>query len=40
MSKLKKTLEFKTEVNKRDMPYQSLNKVWLSEDVDESRRRG
>jgi len=29
----------KIEANKRDMPYQSLIKVWLSEDVEESRRR-
>nr|WP_299240140.1 BrnA antitoxin family protein [uncultured Halomonas sp.] len=28
----------KIEANKRDMPYQSLIKVWLSEDVDEKRR--
>lgn len=28
----------KIEANKRDMPYQSLIKVWLSEDVDDSRR--
>lgn len=28
----------KIEANKRDMPYQSLIKVWLAEDVDESRR--
>lgn len=28
----------KIEANKRDMPYQSLIKVWLSEDVEESRR--
>ncbi len=28
----------KVEANKRDMPYQSLIKVWLSEDVKESRR--
>ncbi|MBN7796332.1 BrnA antitoxin family protein [Parahaliea mediterranea] len=28
----------KIEANKRDMPYQSLIKVWLSEDVKESRR--
>lgn len=28
----------KVEANKRDMPYQSLIKVWLSEDVEESRR--
>ena len=28
----------KIEANKRDMPYQSLIKVWLSDDVDESRR--
>ncbi len=27
----------KVEANKRDMPYQSLIKVWLSEDVEESR---
>ncbi len=27
----------KIEANKRDMPYQSLIKVWLSEDVKESR---
>lgn len=25
----------KTEANKRDMPYQSLIKVWLAEDVEE-----
>lgn len=30
----------KIEANKRDMPYQSLIKVWLSEDVDERRRSG
>lgn len=28
----------KIEANKRDMPYQSLIKAWLSEDVEESRR--
>lgn len=28
----------KVEANKRDMPYQSLIKVWLSEDVEENRR--
>ncbi|MBN2680446.1 BrnA antitoxin family protein [Acidithiobacillus montserratensis] len=28
----------KIEANKRDMPYQSLIKVWLSDDVNESRR--
>lgn len=28
----------KIEANKRDMPYQSLIKVWLSDDVDENRR--
>ncbi|MGC3872884.1 BrnA antitoxin family protein [Halomonas sp. GXIMD04776] len=28
----------KIEANKRDMPYQSLIKAWLSEDVDEKRR--
>lgn len=28
----------KIEANKRDMPYQSLIKVWLAEDVEESRR--
>ncbi|MBE0435288.1 MAG: BrnA antitoxin family protein [Methylomicrobium sp.] len=28
----------KIEANRRDMPYQSLIKVWLSEDVEESRR--
>ncbi len=27
----------KIEANKRDMPYQSLIKVWLSEDVDRHR---
>ena len=27
----------KVEANKRDMPYQSLIKVWLSEDVDRHR---
>lgn len=28
----------KIEANKRDMPYQSLIKAWLTEDVNESRR--
>jgi predicted DNA binding CopG/RHH family protein len=28
----------KIEANKRDMPYQSLIKAWLAEDVSESRR--
>lgn len=28
----------KIEANKRDMPYQSLIKVWLAEDVDQNRR--
>lgn len=28
----------KIEANKRDMPYQSLIKVWLAEDVEESRQ--
>ena len=27
----------KIKANKRDMPYQSLIKVWLAEDVDQSR---
>ena len=27
----------KIEANKRDMPYQSLIKVWLAEDVNQSR---
>jgi predicted DNA binding CopG/RHH family protein len=30
----------KIEANKRDMPYQSLIKVWLADDVDDSRRTG
>lgn len=29
----------KIEANRRDMPYQSLIKAWLMEDVEESRRR-
>ena len=29
----------KIEANKRDMPYQSLIKVWLAEDVRETRRQ-
>lgn len=28
----------KTEANKRDMPYQSLIKAWLADDVKESRK--
>ena len=28
----------KVEANKRDMPYQSLIKVWLAQDIDEHRR--
>ncbi len=28
----------KIEANKRDMPYQSLIKAWLSDDVEENRR--
>jgi len=28
----------KIEANKRDMPYQSLIKVWLADDVKESRK--
>lgn len=28
----------KIEANKRDMPYQSLIKAWLADDVNESRR--
>ncbi len=30
----------KTEANKRDMPYQSLIKAWLMEDIDENRGAG
>jgi len=30
----------KIEANKRDMPYQSLIKAWLADDVNESRRAG
>lgn len=30
----------KIEANKRDMPYQSLIKAWLSDDVEESRKLG
>ena len=30
----------KIEANKRDMPYQSLIKVWLADDVEESRKLG
>ena len=28
----------KVEANKRDMPYQSLIKVWLAEDVEQNRK--
>ena len=28
----------KVEANKRDMPYQSLIKVWLAQDIEECRR--
>ena len=30
----------KIEANKRDMPYQSLIKAWLADNVNESRRAG
>lgn len=30
----------KIEANKRDMPYQSLIKVWLADDVDKHRETG
>lgn len=30
----------KIEANNRDMPYQSLIKAWLADDVNESRRAG
>ncbi|WP_404418011.1 BrnA antitoxin family protein [Marinospirillum sp.] len=30
----------KVEADKRDMPYQSLIKAWLADDVNESRRAG
>ena len=30
----------KIEANKRDMPYQSLIKVWLAKDVSKSRQTG
>ncbi|WP_282720347.1 BrnA antitoxin family protein [Halomonas kalidii] len=30
----------KIEANKRDMPYQSLIKAWLADDVNDSRRTG
>jgi predicted DNA binding CopG/RHH family protein len=30
----------KIEANKRNMPYQSLIKAWLADDVNESRRAG
>ena len=29
----------KIEANKRDMPYQSLIKVWLADDVEESQKQ-
>jgi predicted DNA binding CopG/RHH family protein len=29
----------KNEANKRDMPYQSLIKAWLADDVEESQRQ-
>ncbi|WP_019612122.1 BrnA antitoxin family protein [Thioalkalivibrio sp. AKL7] len=29
----------KIEANKRDMPYQSLIKAWLADDVDEARKK-
>lgn len=29
----------KIEANKRDMPYQSLIKAWLADDVDEARNK-
>jgi predicted DNA binding CopG/RHH family protein len=32
--------QIKIEANKRDMPYQSLIKVWLAEDVEQSRSSG
>ena len=32
--------QIKIEANKRDMPYQSLIKVWLAAEVEESRRAG
>lgn len=37
MSKLKRITEFKSEAEERDIPYQSLIKAWLAEDVKESR---
>lgn len=32
--------QIKIEANKRDMPYQSLIKVWLADDVEQSRSSG
>ena len=32
--------QIKIEANKRDMPYQSLIKVWLAKDVERSRKPG
>lgn len=32
--------QIKIEANKRDVPYQSLIKVWLAEDVEQSRKSG
>lgn len=32
--------QIKIEANKRDMPYQSLIKVWLAEDVNRQQRLG
>ena len=32
-------VSIKIEANKRDMPYQSLIKVWLAEDVKETRQQ-
>ena len=37
MSKVKPPRKFKTEANKRDMPYQSLIKSWLADDVQQRR---
>jgi len=30
--------QIKTEANKRDMPYQSLIKAWLAEDIKQNRK--
>ena len=32
--------QIKMEANKRDVPYQSLIKMWLARDVEKSRRAG